>query len=101
MIPRTVRVGPYRYKVVDRHGSENLGECEVDKLRIHVQVGQPPDSERDTLLHELLHACIAHSGLDRRLADDVEEDVVRSLSPILLDTLRRNKNLIAYLTGET
>ena len=100
MIPRTIRVGPYRYKIVDRHGSENLGECEVDKLTIHVQVGQPPDGERDTLLHELLHACIAHSGLDRRLADDVEEDVVRSLSPILLDTLSRNRALVRYLLGE-
>lgn len=101
MIPRTVRVGPYRYRIMDRHGSDQLGECETDKLLIHVAVGQPLDSERDTLLHELLHACIAHSGLDRRLSDDVEEDVVRSLSPILLDTLLRNRALVRYLLGET
>ena len=98
--PRQVRIGPYRYKVMDRRGGTDLGECEVDHLLLHISVGQPLDSERDTLLHEVLHACIAHSGLDRRLADDVEEDVIRSLSPVLLDTLQRNRALVRYLTGE-
>ncbi len=98
MIPRQVRVGPYRYRITDRKSGPNLGECETDKLEIHVQVGLPLDNERETLFHELLHACCAHSGLTQRLGEDTEEDVIRSLSPVLLDVLLRNRALVAYLT---
>lgn len=51
-----------------------------------------------TLLHEALHAVWSTTGL-RQLDNDLEEQVVVGLAPLLLDTLKRNPDLVAFLTG--
>jgi hypothetical protein len=48
-----------------------------------------------TLLHEVVHAIFKIAGLP----NEKEEDTVTRLSPLLLDTLRRNPDLVAYLLG--
>lgn len=97
-LPRTIRVGPYAYKVVlTPEGGSDLGLCVSDALKLHIQRGQPHDSERETLFHELLHASLRFSGAHRALGDDLEEQVVRAMSPILLDILLRNRQVREYL----
>lgn len=64
-----------------------------------------PDSdevERETLLHEILHALIDQTALASDggpLNGDAEEQVVRTLSPLLLHTLRSNTALTRWLTA--
>ena len=55
---------------------------------------------RDTLLHETLHAIIAHTGLAEAgapLHGDSEEQVVRALTPLLLHLMRENPGLVNFL----
>jgi hypothetical protein len=55
---------------------------------------------RDTLLHEILHAIIAQTGLAETsgpLHGDAEEQTVRALTPLLLHVLRENRALINFL----
>ena len=59
------------------------------------------DVEKETLLHELLHAIIDQTSLSSDggpLSSDAEEQVVRTLSPLLFHTLRSNQALTRWLT---
>lgn len=62
-----------------------------------------PDVEKETLLHEILHALIDHTGLSSDggpLTGDQEEQVIRTLSPLLLHTLRSNTPVTRWLLVE-
>lgn len=62
---------------------------------------------RETLLHEMLHACTGQSmvwGVWDNLKDkgwnDAEEAIVGSASPVLLGVLRDNPEVLAYLLDD-
>lgn len=106
--PQHLQVGPYRYRVTTdedaiAHKSVEqqttlLGHTDPNALVILLNLGKSaPGNERDTLLHECLHALFAQTGQATDMQDD-EEQFVRRLTPALLDLLRRNPRLVAYLT---
>lgn len=107
-IPRYLQVGPHRYRIVVDAGaaselSVDLGETSTVLARIVVHPGQARTQLRDTLLHEALHALLDTAGLTApgtylTLHDhDDQERLIASLSPLLLDTLRRNPALLTFL----
>lgn len=55
------------------------------------------DAERDTTLHEALHALFAVTGLDEKLSEVDAEDVISRLAPAMLDMIRSNPILVNYL----
>lgn len=60
------------------------------------------DSLRETLLHEILHACWHHTNMAHHGAvekDDLEEWVVGTLSFPLIAVLRANPDLVRWLLG--
>jgi hypothetical protein len=115
-IPAEIVVGPYRYRVVvdqaaiDRAGQEAratlLGQHNPREGAIYLAPDLPDDLEAETLVHELLHTVFDAVGVgggdgDETLLDQtMEERLVRQCSPMLLDTLRRNPQLVAYLTAD-
>ena len=73
------------------------GLTHFDKCRIYLSKSQDEQAFEDTFLHELLHAAIYVSGASNVLASqcktadkaaDVEEQIVRSLTPILHRVLK-------------
>lgn len=100
--PKTLTVGAYRYKFIEdvSIAGENVGEHLPMEQLIKLVPGQAPDFERDTVLHEVLHACIHKTCLSEMevWGKNHEEAIVVALTPILLDTLRRNPKLVQYLT---
>lgn len=103
-----IQIGPFDYKVIvdeaaiDRESvrmhSDLQGCCRYIKCEIHIRPGQSPDSEADTLLHEVLHAVFDMTGLGHDLAaDDLDESVIRRLTPALLGVIRANPELVKYL----
>jgi hypothetical protein len=56
-------------------------------------------AQREILLHEILHALLATSGVASEMGEKREEGLVRALSPWLLDLLQRNPRLVSYLTA--
>lgn len=96
-IPRRVEVGPHAYKVsrANLASREEFGHTDFEAGAIRVHSKLTPEFSRETLLHEVLHACMAcaHVGLSEKR----EEAVVSRLAPILLDTLQRNEALVRYL----
>jgi hypothetical protein len=108
--PRTVKVGVHTYKVVaDKaaidalsasSGEGKLGECDSSALTITIDPTMADTMEKETVVHELLHACCDLAGLqeDPGMDSAGEERVVRRLSPLILDVLRANPSLVRYLT---
>lgn len=111
-IPSSIQVGPFRYRIESDPdefqkrqrkvgGADATGFCCNDESLIYIDTEDVSEqAQRDIVLHEMLHACLYVSGLHgegRKL--DQEEFISRSAS-ILLDALRRNPELVAYLTED-
>lgn len=108
-LPQRVQIGPYVYRV-----SQDGAECNAAQVAdssqfwariqhttntILVNPDQQPSRKRAMLLHEVLHGVLDLSDTrDRK--EMTEEDLVQALAAPLLDTLRRNLDLVAYLTAE-
>jgi hypothetical protein len=95
--PKTLRIGPYTYTVDSAVPDGLLGQTDPDALKIHLNPAQPRDNERETLLHEIMHAVFALTGMSRKLSSAKEESIIRTLSPLLLEVLLRNPKLRDYL----
>lgn len=99
----------YEVKMVDdpdealhRAGDPNsLGVSDHVKCRIRIRNGEQSETQyRDTVLHEVLHAVIAQTYSQKAYAKDDDEQAVAVMATHLLDTLRRNPGLVAYLLSD-
>lgn len=102
MIPARVRVGPhvYRVKVAKPSGLDHdaYGVTDIGRSTITLAPGLSDSQQRDTLLHEVLHAVLDGTGWAHRLGAKREEQLVRALAPALLAVLRDNREAIKWLT---
>ncbi len=99
--PARIQIGPTRYDVLyDRKVLESTvddckGVTSTEHQRITIDPDRGPDAVARTLLHEVLHGCWALAG---NRADKVPEEIaIRTLTLPLLDTLRRNPDLVRCL----
>ena len=100
-----IDVGCYRYKVlVDpmpfrakaRH-ADDRGYVNHDLAEMVVRPNQTIDLQRETVLHEVIHGVRYLANLP---SGEVEESFVTRMTPLLLDTLRRNPHLRQFLFKE-
>lgn len=82
-------IGPHIWRVVSDPALDvlladagHLGETIPETTTIRIRSDLAPSVWRETLLHEILHACWSLSSLVETLSDR-EEEVVRALSPML------------------
>jgi hypothetical protein len=106
-VPASVIVGPYRYTISVDHeamerlisrgeaGGGNAGTVNHHKLQITIDGDMAASMIADTLLHEIMHCCYRVSGLSRGKV--TEEKAIEHMTPVLLDTLRRNPAVARYL----
>ena len=72
------------------------GECDKRRGMIRVSsLQRPPDALAETLVHEILHALIYDAGTE--WDDDMEEQVVRLLSPRLAAFIRDNPTAVGEI----
>lgn len=74
---------------------DSLGEWDARNAVIHYDPGQTLPVLRETVLHEMLHCILEHTGVD----PEEHEALIRSISPLLLHTLRHNPELVGWLVG--
>lgn len=93
--PYTVPIGPHRFAVVSnpqttkrltREGK--YGETSIDELTLYLRGDLPATLFDETLNHEVLHAILAVTGMATRLGEQLEEDVVAAISPLLTQAVR-------------
>lgn len=96
-----VEVGPFRYELyfspVPLDGYSGLMDTNSRTISIDGTVRD----QRETVLHEVLHAIIDLTGLRTGAKDEAievtEEKLVSALSPWILTTLEANPKLVAFL----
>lgn len=71
-----------------------MGSTNLDKGVIAIREGLSEDQTSDTLLHEVLHAVFLATGLN---GEDREEELIERLTPMLLQVIRDNPDLIQTL----
>jgi len=102
--PDSILIGATRWTVdhrdlnADNDDGYVYGRTKHAQAAIQLHNDQHPSCARDTLLHEILHAILGYSPLTLR--HDEEEQIVRSIAPWLLTTLRDNPSLIEYLLAD-
>lgn len=102
-IPKKIKIGYLTHKVVYGHIKSSkkedyrLGETHSYKGIIKIAPANKT-VEKETLLHEILHAALAVSGQTQFLTAKEEERIVSSLSPYIFQILRDNPILVSYLT---
>lgn len=110
-LPKTVTVGNVTYEIKAtkeaiatvsvkcRH--ELSGHCDYEAQVIALDPDMGPDTTKEVLVHELLHAACRAAGADPVEDDDKnqEERYVLPMAPSLLLVLRQNPSLVKYLTG--
>jgi hypothetical protein len=87
-------VGPYDVAVRglapgSTAARDRRGDYSPSRLEIRIVAGQPLTVERETIVHELLHALWHDAGLPAQY----EEKVVSALSPRLVAVCRANGKL--------
>jgi hypothetical protein len=102
--PERVKIGPYIYDIkydkelVDKHlletKEEVYGYCDYDKLEIVLNPELSEQLIQEVLLHEILHGV---NAIATRIGADDEEKYVTIGSPILLQALRENGEVLLYL----
>lgn len=96
-LPASIKVGHRDIEVVlaPRSAMDGAyGDYLDDAQRIRLSMDRKPQSQAETLIHEILHACWpAHWSL----VGDVEETFVSALAPALSQVVRDNGELVAWL----
>lgn len=103
-----MKLGPFRHRIkFGFHKPDNedegqlLGQQEQRTETIYVSLDQTVRNQQETFVHESLHAVFDVTGLAYEMKDqpEMEEELVRRLSPMLLAWLRENKGMVAWLTS--
>src|SRR4051812_13625827 len=96
--PESVVIMGLRFRVEERPRDEiqqsAMGHSALRQQILAISSEQHPQQERDTLLHEVVHMLLRTLDLDGHRAD---ERFVNTFTTGLLDTLRRNPELVSYL----
>jgi hypothetical protein len=101
-LPSNITISTHVYTVTVKKLRNSLaGRIHYRKGEIAIYPAMPVSRERETLLHEVLHGIIQAVGSKYALEENGDEceAIIKAISPTLLDTLRRNPDLTAYLLG--
>ena len=69
---------------------KDYGDMDIDKKVIRIRTGLSDEESFDTLMHEVVHASLAISGLSNILDDsNIEEAIVRVADYILFPVYKK------------
>ncbi len=105
-LPSEIVTGPFRYRitldpVVCKESGVGkalfyAGQTHHNELKVLLAADLPPGEFADTVLHEWLHTIWRTFHLPPE-DDQKEEAIIKRLSTVLLDGMRRNPQLVAFL----
>lgn len=104
---KSVSIHPFKYalKYPRNKSSDNHGTTDRGNKEICIYPHKNKQAERDTLLHEIVHALLHESNLlreedDRDDREKKEEEFVLRFTPRLLAFLQDNPQIINYLVNQ-
>lgn len=99
ILPTVIRLGYQDIVVTEVDAIDNTqGSYNNESHEIKVKSGLGNREKLNTVLHEILHACVYCYGLKSEFKDDdSEEKIVNALGNGLTETLVRNKELVEFI----
>ncbi len=99
-MPESLRIGPFDYTVVEKpelecEKSGNIGHLDSGAFEIGVALHVPPQRQAEVMLHEVFHGVFRGFGFD--LDHDLEEKLVTLLAQGMLQVMRDNPEMIAWI----
>lgn len=95
-MPESIKIGPHTYTLVRAYRNGANGYCDMDGLKLAVAPRLRKTKAQEVLLHEILHA-LTHPTLCSA-EKFTDEEFVTGMTPILLQVLKENPDLLTYLT---
>ena len=95
-LPKVLRIVGKNYRVVQTETPmiDDCGQCDDNKQEIKISQGMAHDLERDTLLHEAIHA------IDYCMQLNMSEKQVNGMGTALYALLGDKPDLIKYLIAK-
>lgn len=97
------KLGGFEYRVIFRHDSDDdFGKTCLAEKTIWINDRYSKQVQRETLLHELLHVALEDCPLVEFPIDkkgDMEEALVRFISPRMFQFLQDNPKLKQFIWG--
>lgn len=106
VFPKKVKIGPFKYKISwnpDKLELENtIGECGVTSHLIVVDPNYPLPTVQETLMHEIVHACLGTFRIQfHNDWDEIDEQVSALLGVMLFGVLQDNPKVVKFLTAKS
>lgn len=98
-LPASITVDGIAYAVVVDPNLDSDGEYSSRECKIKIRPGMALPYARAVISHEWTHALYEHGGLTAEDIKLTEETVVSSMGYRLLESLRANPQLLAFLTA--
>ena len=84
----------------DEH-SHLKGLCDTEHQIIYISTSYPSETQRSSLMHEILHVCFYTYGITPRLkSSKIEEDIVTALTAPLMHALIENPQIALFVLGK-
>lgn len=103
VLPAVIKLGYQDIKVSEIEAIDNTqGSYNNESHEIKIKSGMDGRERLNTMLHEILHACIYVYGLKCEFKDDeTEEKIVNALGNGLTEAFVRNKELSEFVKEST
>lgn len=100
--PKVIKLGYQDIKVLEVDAIDNTqGSYNNESHEIKIKSGMDNREKLNTLLHEIIHACVYCYGLKSEFKDDdAEEKIVNALGNGITEVLVRNRELVSFI-GES
>lgn len=89
MLPEIIKIAgiDYNIELVNEIDDDPrlMGACVYQKSVIKIKNGMSTDKKNQTLIHEMLHACLNEAGFEEQ-----DEDMVNRLGIVLYQVLKEN-----------
>ncbi len=99
MPPDTIIIGPFHWNVRYLKSMPMRYGMEVpESLQLQIDPGLPPDQTKETLVHEILHACIfvGNRGSKPSMIE-TDDEYIEASAPTFMQVLRDNPELVKWL----
>jgi len=104
VLPKRLKIGyftvqiKYVHDLKDSEGQDCMGLSDTDTQTMFISLDYPDQVVKETIFHECMHFLANDSSIFPD--EEIEEDVIRFLSPKTMELLNRNKKFAKFLISD-
>ena len=102
MKSKKLKIRCFTYHVFFSAKGSDHGETDTESKKIYINTEYPLEVQRETLNHEILHVCLCdfpNWDKEHKDVEKAEEEIVRFISPNMVQIYQDNKWLREFVFG--